>query len=98
METTLEQIKKDTESILKQSDVAYAGIFGSYLHGTARKDSDVDVLVRFSKSKTLFDLIRLEHALSLCLGKKVDVVTEQSLSKYFRDKVMRDALLIYGKR
>lgn len=98
MEIVIEQIKKNAEPVLKKNDIAYAGLFGSYLHGTAGPESDIDLVVRFSKPKSLFDIVALERDLSASLGKKTDVVTEGSLSKYFRDEVLRDALPIYEQK
>jgi len=50
------------------------GLFGSYLHGTQRPDSDLDVLVTFSATPSLLRLIELENYLSDLLGVKVDLV------------------------
>ncbi len=98
MATSLAQIKKKTTPIFKENDIEYAGLFGSHIHGTARSDSDVDILIRFSKPKSLFDLIGLQQELSKRLDKKVDLVTERALSKYFRDEVIKEAQTIYEKR
>lgn len=69
-------------------------LFGSTLRGTARPDSDVDLLVVFEPdaTPTLFDIARIEFELSALLdGRKVDLRTAKDLSRYFRDEVVRDA-------
>lgn len=69
-------------------------LFGSRLEGTARPDSDVDLLVEFLPGATpsYFDLANIEIELSKLLGgSKVDLRTPAELSRYFRDKVLREA-------
>lgn len=69
-------------------------LFGSQLKGTARPDSDVDLLVEFEPDAaiTLFDMARIEIELSSLLGgRKIDLRTAGDLSRYFRDDVVRTA-------
>ena len=73
-------------------------LFGSQLKGTARPDSDIDLLVEFAPDArpTLFDLAQIEIELSQALGgRKVDVRTPQDLSRFFRDEVLRTAQVQY---
>ncbi len=73
-------------------------LFGSQLKGTARPDSDIDLLVEFlpTAHPTLLDLAQIEIDLSQALGgRKVDVRTPQDLSQYFRDEVVRTAQVQY---
>ena len=73
-------------------------LFGSQLKGTARPDSDIDLLVEFAPDArpTLFDLAQIEIELSQALGgRKVDVRTPQDLSRFFRDEVVRTAQVQY---
>ena len=69
-------------------------LFGSTLKGTARPDSDIDLLVEFEPGATpgLLGMARIEIELSeLSAGKKVDLRTAGDLSRYFRDDVVRSA-------
>jgi hypothetical protein len=69
-------------------------LFGSTLKGTARPDSDVDLLVEFEPGArtTLLDMAQIELELSQLLGgRKVDLRTAEDLSPYFRDAVVRTA-------
>lgn len=69
-------------------------LFGSQLKGTARADSDVDLLVEFQPAArpTLLDMAQIEFELSQILqGRKVDLRTANDLSPYFRDEVLRTA-------
>jgi uncharacterized protein len=85
-------------NMCRQNDVAMVGIFGSQAREEARDQSDIDILVRFSKRKSLLKVVTLERELSEALGKKVDLLTEASLSPYLRDTIMRDLRVIYEAR
>lgn len=74
------------------------GIFGSAARDEATAQSDVDLLVKFSKQKGLFALVRLERILSEALGRKVDLLTEAALSPYLRENVLSDLRVLYGAR
>lgn len=81
--------------ICQQNDVTRLGLFGSFMRGEATATSDVDLLVEFSKPKSLFALIRLERTLSSAIGKKVDLLTKASLSPYLRDRILDEIRIIY---
>jgi predicted nucleotidyltransferase len=73
-------------------------LFGSVLKGSARPESDVDLLVEFEPgaAPSLLDMARIEAELSALLGgRRVDLRTAQDLSRYFRDEVVRGALVQY---
>lgn len=59
--------------------VSYLGIFGSYIRGEQKSESDLDILVEFSKTPTIFKFVNLENYLSDTLGVKVDLVMKEAL-------------------
>jgi predicted nucleotidyltransferase len=84
--------------IFEENEISFAGIFGSYARGEEKTNSDVDMLVRFTKPQGLLALVSLEQKLSDLLKKDVDLVTERALSPYIHDDVMKDLQVIYEKR
>lgn len=73
-------------------------LFGSRARGSARADSDVDLLVEFEPGAkpTLLDLASFEAELSARMGGlKVDARTAPELSRHFRDAVLREAQTQY---
>jgi len=60
--------------------VSYPGVFGSYVRGEQKAESDLDVLVEFSKTPTIFKFLNLENYLSEALGVKVDLVIKDALN------------------
>jgi hypothetical protein len=81
--------------ICRQNDVKKIGVFGSMARGEFNDQSDVDLLVEFSKRKSLLALVALERQISVALGKKVDLLTEAAISPYLRDRIKRDLRIIY---
>jgi predicted nucleotidyltransferase len=74
-------------------------LFGSTLAGTARPDSDIDLLVEFEPGwePGLLGLATMEAEMATLLGgKKVDLRTPQDLSRHFRDQVLRTAEVQYA--
>jgi predicted nucleotidyltransferase len=83
----------------KANHLRKLSLFGSVLKGTARPDSDVDLLVEFEPGCTpgMFALVAMEDELSGMLGgRKVDLRTLQDLSRHFRDEVARTAEVQYA--
>jgi uncharacterized protein len=82
----------------RQYGVARLRLFGSALRSDFDpKRSDIDLLVEFlpGQSKSLFKLVEMEENLTSMLGRKVDLLTPGSLSKYFRDDVLKSAVVLY---
>ena len=81
--------------ICRQNDVSMVGVFGSMARGKAKKKSDIDLLVRFSKRKCLLAVVRLERELSEALGRKVDLLTEGAISPYLRERILKETKVVY---
>jgi uncharacterized protein len=75
-------------------------LFGSQAKGTARADSDVDMLVDFEPDGVpgLLGMATLEDELSALVGgRKVDLRTPRDISRHFRDEVVRTAQVQYAR-
>ncbi|MGI8541658.1 MAG: nucleotidyltransferase family protein [Rubrobacteraceae bacterium] len=80
------------EEAARRHGVSSVRIFGSVVRGTATEGSDLDLLIEFEAGRDLFDLVALKQELEDKLGREVDVLTENSLSPYMRDPVLREAV------
>ena len=67
-------------------------VFGSFARGDARPDSDIDLLVEYVPGGSGFDFVRFADAVEELLGRKVDVVTDESLHPLIRDRVLSQAV------
>lgn len=84
--------------VCKKNNIAYLSLFGSYAHGDFTPKSDVDILVRFSKPKSLLDLVRIEREFANRLGKPVDLITEAAVSPYLKEAIKSNLKLIYEQK
>ncbi len=93
MNSKLKKIKPSIVKILKKNGVTKAGIFGSYARGNAKKNSDIDILIQPPKGIGLgFIGIKLE--LEGGLGKRVDLVTYNSIHPYLKKYILADEVRI----
>ncbi|GEL77054.1 nucleotidyltransferase family protein [Tenuibacillus multivorans] len=78
--------------ILKEEyHVSKIGYFGSYARNEQTDDSDIDILVEFSKPVGL-EFIELKHYLEGALNKKVDLVTARALKPQIRDQILQEVI------
>lgn len=82
--------------ICRENDVTSVSLFGSIARAEATEKSDIDLLVKFGKRKSLLSVVKLERQLSMVLGRKVDLLTENALSPYIRDHIFDDLVTIYA--
>jgi predicted nucleotidyltransferase len=89
---TLQQEKEEILAIANRHHADNVRLFGSVARGEDRPDSDVDFLVDFQPGSTLFDQAALIEALSIKLGRKVDVVSSRALNRHLQQKISEEAV------
>jgi len=89
--------KKQLNEFCKKNHITKLSLFGSALRDDFGSDSDVDMLVEFSPEARvgLVGFAGLELELSEILGRKVALNTPDSVSKYYREKVLAEAEVQY---
>jgi len=66
-------------------------LFGSVVRGEARPESDIDILVEFSRPLGLLAFVRLKQRLAELLGRPVDLVTPEALKPLLREGILQEA-------
>ena len=87
----------DLSKFCRRHHVKSLALFGSVLRDDFRPDSDIDVLIEFEPGHTtgLLKMASMEFELSpLFENRKVDLRTPEDLSRYFRDRVLREAVVL----
>jgi uncharacterized protein len=81
------------EKALRDRGIQSAALFGSVVRGTARADSDIDVLVDVAPGSrfSLVDMAATKDFLEKELGRSVDLVTREGLNPDIRVRVLREA-------
>ena len=95
----MDQIKIEREKLIgfcKKHHIRKLSFFGSATRDDFSPASDLDVLVEFEPEHVPgLTFFRMEQELSDLLGRKVDLNTPQFLSRYFRDRVLEEAEVMY---
>ncbi len=88
--TLLENMQRHSKEI-RSFGVASVGLFGSFAKNKATKKSDIDLLVEFvPKQKTFDNYMDLSFFLEDLFGRKIEIVTRQSLSKYIGPHILKE--------
>ena len=70
-------------------------VFGSVARGEATADSDIDLMVDFGETASLYDLSRLRLDLIELLGGAVDVIEDHhGLKERFKKRIMADVVTL----
>ena len=72
--------------------VASLALFGSYVRGEEREDSDLDVLVDFRGTPSLLDLASLQRNLCDYLDTPIDLVPKTGLSETLGVRILQEAV------
>ena len=74
---------QESGSEIREYGISRVGLFGSFVRGEQKDDSDIDLLVEFYKGKKTFrNFIGFSEYIESILGKKVEVLTPESMSPY----------------
>jgi len=93
------EIQKKITPILKKYGIKTASVFGSVARGEDRMDSDIDVLVELGdQTMGFFKYSRFIDELEESLGRRVDVVTKNSINKFIKPYILPDLREIYERR
>jgi predicted nucleotidyltransferase len=88
----LQQHRAEILELAAKHGATEVRLFGSVARDEADDRSDIDILVRMERGRSLFDLGALVADLEELLGRSVDVVTEAGLRPRIREHVLRDAV------
>ena len=94
----MEDLAFDTTKVVeicRKNDASMICVFGSMARGEATDQSDIDLLLKSSKRKSLLSLVKLERELSASLGRKVELLTEAAISPYLRGRINQELRIIY---
>lgn len=97
-EEIITKVKEVVESDPNKDSIQSISLFGSYLHGDNRPDSDIDLLYETRKIMSLFQSGGIQYRLEQKLGRKVDFVPKNALIRQLRDKIISEAKVIYGRK
>ena len=95
--TDIKQILHTQKPYLAETyGVVEIGVFGSYVRGEQRPDSDVDILIDLEEPPriSLLDLVELEYYLEDLLGVKVETALKKSLKPRLKPYILQEVVMV----
>jgi len=87
-------LRKLLPYISQKYNVASIELFGSYVKNQQNIDSDLDILISFSKVPSLLKFIELKNYLSDKLQINVDLVMKDSLKPRIRENILNGSIAV----
>ena len=88
----LQRLKAEIYRIARKHNAEKVYVFGSCARKEETPESDVDLLVEFNRSATLFDQMDIQDEVQSLLNCKVDVVSKRGLHPYIERRVLAEAV------
>ena len=88
----LRLIREHLPELSDRYGVESLGIFGSFVRGEQREDSDLDILVEFSRTPGLFDFVALKIELAELLEVDVDLVMKRALKPQIGERILQEVV------
>lgn len=92
IEEIKEILRQHREELKKRFYVENIFIFGSYVRGKQKENSDIDILVEFEKAVSLLHIVSLEIYLTDILGIKADVVPRKNIREELKETILEEAV------
>ena len=87
-------LKREKPLLIEKYHVKDIGVFGSYVRGEQKKNSDLDIMVEFSKRIGFFKFLELEEYLQELLQVKVDLVSKKALKPRIGQYILKEVVMV----
>ncbi len=95
-------IQKVVKQVMREEPdadlIKSVSLFGSFLHGDHRPDSDIDLLFEMRQTMSLFQIGGIQYRLQEKLGRKVDFIPKDSVIPELRKEIIHTAEKLYEKK
>lgn len=87
-------LKEHKKEVRRKYNVTKIGVFGSYVRGEQKTQSDIDILVSFSGIPDVFKYMELEEYLKRLLRRKVDLVRKEAIRPELQEKILKETVYV----
>ncbi|AFV11027.1 putative nucleotidyltransferase [Thermacetogenium phaeum DSM 12270] len=94
LDNLIAKLKNSKALLHEQYGVEILGIFGSYVRGEQKRNSDVDILVDFKEPIGLLKFVALKNQLSEIIGRDVDLVTKTALKPGIGKRILEEVIYV----
>ncbi len=88
------QLRAMQPELRRRYPIRAIGVFGSYVRGEQREDSDLDLLVEPGDGMTLPDYVGLQDELSEALGVRVDLANRRTLKRRIGERILSEVRMV----
>lgn len=94
--TDKQKLYNEIADFLKAKGATKVAVFGSYVRNEETPESDIDIITEFPNDMSLMKFVRIQRELSEHIGIKVDLLTDENISPYFKEDVKNQMILLYN--
>jgi uncharacterized protein len=94
LEAKRTQLQQQLPYLRQRYGVDHLWLFGSYVRQEQTASSDLDILVTFQRTPTLFEFVYLKDELSDLLGLPIDLVMESGLKPHVRQRILPELVAV----
>jgi uncharacterized protein len=94
LEDIIAQLRRMQPDLRRRYPIRELGVFGSYVRGQQREDSDLDIVVNLDRGIGLLELAGLRQDLSEALGMKVDLVMRDAVKRRIANRILSEAVML----
>jgi hypothetical protein len=94
----IELPEKEINELCRRYQVRELAVFGSFVRGNFRSDSDIDLLVELAPEAEVgfLTLARMGRELSELIDRKVDLVPKRGLKPMIRNEILESRKVLYA--
>lgn len=82
---------------LSTQPVKKAYLFGSYARGEQDETSDIDLMIELDDRVGVYKFVGIQLKLEELLGKKVDLISTEGISRHIQPFIDKDKKLVYER-
>jgi uncharacterized protein len=94
LDEVMAELRRLQPQLRQRYPIREMGVFGSWVRGTQKQDSDLDVLVELGDAVGLMELVGLKQDLSDAIGIEVDLVTKDALKQRIGPRILAEVVML----
>lgn len=90
-------IKKCKDILMEYEDIIFAYVFGSYVQGKMRIDSDIDIAIYLKKKMDIKTYLEIKMNLSETCKKEVDLIVLNDATPLLKYQIYKNNVLLFTR-
>lgn len=90
----LNKLSEIKTTLNEKYNIVELGLFGSFSRGDYSENSDIDILVEYSKTISLFKLAELIEYLESVFNKKIDLVRKKNIKDSLKNRILDEVVFV----